>query len=327
MKLVTPAAAVLLAACATGCGSAGHTQAQPTRKHPRAPSGRTVPAGVSQRSPDSKAHARVSASYVEPVATIQLAPPLAQYTLYVDRLAERLPGEVSAIESAAESGDLTAAEATWLPAHITYLEIGQDDAAYGSFGDLGEQIDGLADGLPDTVANSDFSGFHKVELDLWRDHDTTAAASDAKRLLELVDELTPATIASDLPVQTVAVDGWVLRCHEILEDALRDSLSQDDDYGSNTDLASISADVRATREMLKVLAPLIEPRMPKILPTGSVDLQDIDRAITAAGGSDTHRNLSSLPVRQRQALNEAVDVATETLAPVSEILQVSTPGS
>jgi iron uptake system EfeUOB component EfeO/EfeM len=315
MKLAI--AVVALAALVAGCGSA--------HQSPLAP---VVKSRVSTSAQDTAAHPRAaSASYVTPVATIQLASPLGQYTAYVERLAKRLPAQVGAIEMAASGGNLPAAEAAWLPAHVTYLEIGQDDASYGSFGTLGEQIDGLADGLPDTVANPKFTGFHKVELDLWRRHDAQAAAADTKRLLTYVDELTPRQIAGDLPVQTLAIDGWVLRCHEILEDALRDSLSQDDDYGSNTDLASISADVTATREMLTVLAPLIGPRIPSIVPDGEVDLSQIDKAVAAAGGSDAHHSLASLPALQRQTLNEAVDAATETLAPVSEILQVSTPGS
>jgi iron uptake system EfeUOB component EfeO/EfeM len=266
-------------------------------------------------------------TYVVPVATIQLIPPLASYTLYVERLLRKLRPQLATLERAAASGDLTGAESAWLTAHTTWLELGQDDDAYGAFGQLGEQIDGLADGLPGTTSNPNFTGFHRVELDLWRLHDTDRAASDARTLASLAAKLTPALIASDLPPKTLALDGWVLRCHEILEDALRDSLSQNDDYGSNSDLASLAADVTATREMLSVLAPLIKPRAPHIVPGGTADLATLERAITAAGGPIANRSLTSLPLRQRQALNEATGAALETLAPVSEIMQVSTPGS
>ncbi len=266
-------------------------------------------------------------SYVTPVATIQLAHPLAQYTAYVERLARRLPSQVTAITAAASRSDLPGAESAWLRAHVSYLEIGEDDASYGSFGELGEQIDGLADGLPGTTASPQFTGFHRVELDLWRHHDATAAAADSHELLELVERLTPRTITHDLPIETLAIDGWVLRCHEILEDGLRDSLSQTDDYGSNSDLAAVAADVTATREMLTVLAPLITPRAPRILPEGTAELATVERTIAAAGGPDARRNLTSLPARERQSIDAAVGAAAETLAPVSEILQVTVPGS
>jgi high-affinity iron transporter len=278
--------------------------------------------------PDTEVHPLVRAgAYVAPVATIQLVPPLSRYTAYVDRLARRLTSQVGALTAATARNDLPAAESAWVTAHATWLEIGQDDDAYGAFGELGERIDGLADGLPHTTASPSFTGFHKVELDLWRRHDTAAATSDSRRLQELVGALTPTRVARDLPVKTLAIDLWVLRAHEILEDALRDSLSEDDDYGSNTDLASLSADATATQEMLSVLAPLIRPRASSIVPRATVELATLRHAIAAAGGARAHVNLRLLAPRRRQALDEATDAAVTTLAPVSEIMQIATPGS
>jgi iron uptake system EfeUOB component EfeO/EfeM len=313
------AAVLVISVLVAGCGSSGAPQAS---RHAQ-----TVTSRVSTSALDTESHPRAPVSYVTPVATIQLAQPLARYTVYVDRLVRGLSTQVAAIHTAAAGGDLAGAESAWITAHMTWLELGQDDDAYGAFGELGEQIDGLADGLPGTTANPNFTGFHKVELDLWRNHDTGAATADSAELVKLVRKLTPAAVASDLPLNALDIDSWVLRAHEILEDGLRDSLSQDDDYGSNTDLASLSADVTATREMLKVLAPLIDPRRPKIVPTATAELSTLNRAIVAAGGPGAHRSLASMPLRQRQALDEATGAAVETLAPISEIMQVSTPGS
>jgi high-affinity iron transporter len=265
-------------------------------------------------------------NYVVPVATIQLAQPLAQYTTYVDKLLAKLRPQLVALQSAAAAGDLAGAERDWLAAHVTYLEIGQDDAAYGAFGNLGQQIDGLASGLPNTTANPKFTGFHKVELDLWRDHDTTTATSDSEQLIGSTSQLTVQKIAADLPLSAASVDGWVLRCHEILEDGLRDSLTGGDDYGSNSDLASLAADVDATKEMLHVLTPLIRPRGSTIVPQATIELRTLQATIGAAG-SDAHTTVVVLPVRRRQAIDEAVGTALETLAPVSEILQAAAPGS
>jgi high-affinity iron transporter len=264
---------------------------------------------------------------IAPIAPIQLYPPLAQYRLYVDRLLARLRPQLRALRTAAASNNQATAEQDWVAAHASWLEIGQDDDAYGAFGQLGEQIDGPASGLPGTTSNPGFTGFHKVELDLWRKHNTAAAAADTAKLVSLVGQLTPATVAKDLPTSARALDSWVLRCHEIMEDALRDSLSQDDDYGSDSDLASLAADVTATREMLAVLAPLIAARVPEIVTQGSTDLSAIDDAIQAAGGPVAGRSLTALPQRKRQAIDQATGAALEILAPVSELMQVTVPGS
>ena len=64
-------------------------------------------------------------------------------------------------------------------------------------------------------------------------------------------------LGPELPMTPVGLSIWTLRSHEILEDGLRDSLTGDDEYGSGTALASITADVSATREMLALLSPVI----------------------------------------------------------------------
>jgi high-affinity iron transporter len=231
------------------------------------------------------------------------------------------------LRTAAATNQESAARQDWVAAHASWLEIGQDDDAYGAFGELGEQIDGTAAGLAGTTSNPAFTGFHRVELDLWREHDTAVAAADTAKLSSLVAQLTPAVVSKDLPTSALALDSWVLRCHEILEDALRDSLSQNDDYGSNSDLASLAADVTGTREMLALLAPLIETRRPQIVPQGSRDLSAIDAAIQAAGGPVAGRSLTTLPLRERMAIDQATGAALEDLAPVSELMQVTVPGS
>jgi high-affinity iron transporter len=309
-------AALLVATVVAACGSTHRTGS------PR-PQSSTRAAAAAR----DQVNTGVAASYVTPLATIQLAQPLAQYTIYVNRLLALLSRQVGTLHSAALHGDLTAAESAWSRAHFTWLELGQDDAAYGAFGELGEQIDGLANGLPGTIHSSKFTGFHRIELDLWRHHNTTAAAADIAHLAVLIHRLNPHAVQSDLPLTALGVDAWVLRCHEILEDALRDSLTQGDDYGSNSDLATLAADVNATHEMLAVLAPLITARRPKIVSTGITDLRALARAIDAAGGPAAHRNLRAMPLRRRQALDASTGAAVETLAPVSEILQVTVPGS
>jgi high-affinity iron transporter len=265
-----------------------------------------------------------------PVVAAELYQPLERYTTYAERLLRQLRPQLQRLHTAVLAGNLRAAEAAWRAAHVNWLLIGQDDDAYGSFGELGEQIDGSAAGLPRGTANPRFTGFHRVEVDLWRDHDTTRAAHDTAVLQSLVGRLTPQRVAADLPVTVIDLDSWILRCHEILEDALRDSLSQNDDYGSNSDLLSLTADVKATREMLRVLAPVIGSRAPRLVPTATAELRAIDRAVGAAGGAGaatTGRNLTSLPTRERQIVDASVDAALETLAPVSELMLVNEPGA
>jgi len=271
--------------------------------------------------PWSRASAAAAPPEPQPPATVELLRPLSAYRSYVENLLGRLRVQLESLRAQLADGSPAGAEASWRTAHLTWLELGQDDGAYGAFGGLGGEIDGTAAGIPGGSASPQFTGFHRVELDLWRSHNLTAASHDAAVLTRLVDELTPRTVAADLPGTTLGIDGWVLRCHEILEDALRDSLTGNDDYGSNSDLAALIADVTATREMLRMLAPLIAPRRPPLVPTAIRQLAAIDGAVAAVPRATT-TGVATLSLRARQRIDATTDAALETLAPVSELMQV-----
>jgi high-affinity iron transporter len=258
-----------------------------------------------------------------PVATVQFIGPLSYYRGYVDRLLASVKAQLGALRGQIAAGRLAGAESDWLGAHLAWLKIGQDDGAYGAFGDLGQRIDGTAAGLAGGASSPRFTGFHRVELDLFRRHDLAAAGRDARVLAGLVGSITARALArSYLPPTTASINAWTLRCHEILEDALRDSLSADDDFGSNSDLASITADVTATHEMLKVLAPLITPRSPRLVASGERDLGALSRALAAVRTAHGWPSLTTLTLRRRQRIDAATGAALETLAPVSELMQI-----
>jgi high-affinity iron transporter len=262
------------------------------------------------------------------LSTVQLIQPLAYYRLHVETLLATVRARVAALRARIAAGDLAGARAAWLRAHVAWLEIGQDDGAYGAFGALGGRIDGLAGGDAGGTSSRDFTGFHRIEQDLFTQADLRAAGRDARVTARLIGELTPAAVASALPPSIAGVDAWVLRCHEILEDALRDTLTGDDDYGSHSALATVAADVAATREMLHALAGLISPRAPQVVANGRRELGAVDAAIAAVRhGGATMPALTALSLRSRQRIDGAVGAAVETLAPVSELMQVQGGGT
>jgi len=244
------------------------------------------------------------------------------YRSDVKGLIGRLQTQVTTLTQDLRAGDVTAAESDWLTAHMTWLEIGQDDGAYGAFGDLGRQIDGTAAGLVGGTADPRFTGFHRVEFDLWRLSDISAAASDASTLVSLVQTLARQKLASALPITPAGASAWLLRPHEILEDALRDSLSGNDDYGSGTSLASVTADVAITRQLLALLQPILAPRAPGLVATEGRQLSATMTAVQATRASGAWIAVQALTQPQRERINAAVGAALETLAPIPDVLQV-----
>jgi high-affinity iron transporter len=252
--------------------------------------------------------------YVTPVYSIQMAPEIAAYRAYVSGELALEAGQVQLLGTAIGGGQMAAARAAWLTAHLTWHRIG---GAYDAFGDLGLAIDGTAARLQTGIASPQFTGFHKVEMDLWQNDDLAAAATDTTTLLSDVNKL-----AGQFPHESIPATELPLRTHEILEDALRDELSGSDDYGSGTDMASVEADVDGTRELLSLLAPLLDPRAPDLEATAGAQLTKLDGALAATQVNGQWVAVTQVPLAQREQVDGDIGAALETLDLAPELLQV-----
>jgi hypothetical protein len=245
---------------------------------------------------------------------------LDDYRGYVASKLSMLRSQVATLSAVIGSGNLAKAKSAWLSAHLTWLEIGQDDGAYGCFGALGGEIDGLAAGHPLGTADPGFTGFHRIEFDLWTKRDLATAARDTVALEHLLAQLVKVSLSTYLPATANSIGNWLLRPHEVLEDALRDSLSADDDYGSGTDLASITADVAAVRTLLTDLQPSLVPVAPDLVEDARTELSTLIGAINATRTHNAWVSIQNLPTRQRQQIDADIGAALETLAPIPDLL-------
>jgi high-affinity iron transporter len=252
--------------------------------------------------------------YMMPVYSTQMAPEVAAYRAYVTAELVLESNQVKLLGTAVAGGQMAAARAAWLTAHLTWHRIG---GAYDAFGDLGLAIDGTAARLQTGLASPQFTGFHKVELDLWPNDDLAAAAVDTVTLLSDVNEL-----AATFPHESLPATELPLRTHEILEDALRDELSGSDDYGSGTDMASVEADVDGTRELLSLLAPLLAPRAPRLEATVGAQLTTLDAALATTQVNGHWVAVTEVPLAQREQVDGDIGAALETLDLAPELLQV-----
>lgn len=255
-----------------------------------------------------------AAPAVLPVSEDELAGPVKQYQDYVAPKLVDLTGEVAHLRTAIAAGNLPQAQAAWLTAQLTWEQVG---AAYDSFADLGDAIDGLPDGLPDGVKDKDFTGLHRVEYGLWHGQDRTA-------LLPIVDQLTTdiTTLRGKLPQLTIDPNDLSLRAHEILEDALRDHLTGDADQGSGAGFALTDADLQGTRVVLDELNPLLDKREPDLMPTAHRQMDVLQQALTATHTTTGWLNPVTAPTDVRERISAALSGLLETLSAVPDLLEI-----
>jgi iron uptake system component EfeO len=241
-----------------------------------------------------------------PVTENDLYEPTRSYRAYVATGLDRLVARTDALRAAIDRGDLAAARAAWTPAHLAYERLG---AAYGTFGDFDDKVNGLPGGLSGGVHDKKFTGFHRVEYGLWHGDAASSLRRPAGRLAGDVRALRAAfanerTDPADLP----------LRAHEILEDTVRFQLSGAADLGSGTPLRTAAANLEGTRKVIDVLRPLLRPRYP--------GLAAVDAWMDRLGVLLTeHASLDRLTRIQRERLNGTAGQLLELLAPVATICQ------
>ncbi|WP_051951830.1 EfeM/EfeO family lipoprotein [Actinacidiphila yeochonensis] len=248
-----------------------------------------------------------------PLPDLQLTPAVQRYRAWVDAA---LPGLVRAARTLSadlDRGDLRAARADWLPAHLDYERLG---AAYGSFGDFDGALDGAPGGLPKGTADPSWTGFLRIEYGLWHGQSAAGLRPLGRRLVSDAEAL-----AKDFPSEDIDPGNLPLRTHEILENALEFQLSGRRDFGSHTVLATLDANAQGTGEVLAVLAPLITPRDPGLLARSRSGLTALRSALAAdrarAGGWPAP---AALPTAERAGLEARLDGLLEQLARVPDLL-------
>jgi high-affinity iron transporter len=259
-----------------------------------------------------KAYPRLFA--VPPLQPSELDVPIKQYQTYVAGQLVTLAGQVATLNTAITTGNTDAARTAWLPAQLTWERVG---AAYGSFGDLADAIDGSPQGRPLGVNDPGFAGLRRIEYGLWHGQPTTALAPVATRLTQDV-----ATLQQKLPSLTVDPKDMPIRAHEILEDAQRDHLSGMTDQGAGTGYAETLADVDGTRVVLSELESLINERKPGLTTTLGSQLDTLANALRATEHNGVFDNQTTGPLAERQHVNAAIGQVLETISPVPDLLEI-----
>ncbi|MGW2958593.1 iron uptake transporter permease EfeU [Streptomyces sp. NPDC001220] len=254
------------------------------------------------------------AQAVVPVSEQDLAAPLKAYKAYVGQGLATLVAQTRTLDADIAGNHLDRARTDWLTAHLTYASLG---AAYGTFEDYDQKINGRADGLAGGVADQDFAGFHRVEYGLWHGQSADQLKAPAQALAGAAAGLQKA-----FPAQDFDPGDLPLRAHEILENTLQFELTADTDEGSGTNLATADANLAGTRELLTVLRPLLTTRAPRLLPTVDAGIARLQKLLDAEHQGPGWTPVERLDTVTRQRISGATGQLLEDLSPVPDLLEI-----
>ena len=249
-----------------------------------------------------------------PLNDIDLLPAVKTYRAGVTVGLATLAAKAAALDTTLHHGTLAQARAAWLDAHLAYSRLG---AAYGTFGDFADAIDGTPAGLPGGVNDPDFTGFHRIEYGLWHGEPLPSLAPRGDKLVADV-----AALRADFPKEQTDPNDLPLRAHEIMENALEFELTGTADEGSGTSLATAIANLDGTQQVLDAIAPLVSTRYAgwsRIAPA----MATARAALSAARRPDgAWTPVAALAPGTARRIDAAVSGLLETLAPIAEIGEV-----
>ncbi|MGW2525071.1 EfeM/EfeO family lipoprotein [Streptomyces sp. NPDC001617] len=248
-----------------------------------------------------------------PVTQQDLIPPTLAYQKWIQARTVELARKTDVLRDAVDRGDLAAARAAWLPAHLVYERMG---AAYGTFGDADGAINGTTAGLADGVRDKDFAGFHRVEYGLWHGESASGLRGPADRLAKAVHAL-----RDSWPDQRMDPADVGLRAHEILENTVQFELTGRTDYGSGSNLATARANLDGTRVLLGHLRPLLKTRDSGLPGLGSW-LDRTQHLLDSFQHGQKWTPLSRLTRAQREMVNADLGELVERLADVAALTDV-----
>jgi iron uptake system component EfeO len=195
----------------------------------------------------------VTGSAAPPVQDAKLTAAVASYRQYVQAEAAALVDQTAQFTAAVKAGDTGRAK-TLYPRARTHFE--RIEPVAESFGDLDPRIDARADSVE---PGTDWSGFHRLEKDIWSGTDLRADAAIADRLD--ADVATLKQKVADLQLTPLELAGGA---KELLDEVATSKVTGEEDRYSHTDLWDFQANVEGSRAVVTALRPVLDERSPGV---------------------------------------------------------------
>lgn len=237
----------------------------------------------------------------------RLAEATAGYQRYVNSQVEALVPKTQEFVDAVVAGDVEGAKALY-PIARTYWE--RIEPVAESFGDLDPRIDGRDDGEPGV----EFTGFHRLERDLWQDGLQPDSTAIADRLMDDITEL-----ANRVPSVELTPLNLANGAKELLDEVATGKITGEEDRYSHTDLWDFRANVDGSQGAIAALRPVIDERDPALGPLLDERFAAVDALLENYRDGDGFVLYTALTPDDVKAMTEAVDALGE---PVSQVAGV-----
>jgi iron uptake system EfeUOB component EfeO/EfeM len=241
--------------------------------------------------------------------------PLSEYRVYLSLQGSALIKAVTALQQAIEAGDLSAAQAAYIPARAAYQRIAP---AAQRLAELDNAINARADYYEKREQDAAFSGFHRIEYALFDQHSVEGLNPVAQRLQTDVTTLKQQLLAQNMaPEQLAAI---VVRNMRSLADIR--STGEEERY-SHSDLNGFAANLEGTRKVIDLLRPLLSKSNGPLLEKIDAASAALDTELNGLNTDSGYRPYDQVDAVRRKLIADKARALADALDGIDAALGLS----
>lgn len=238
----------------------------------------------------------------------QLSAATSSYAAYVRDQAEQLVADTAAFAAAYVAGDDERARDLYAATRVHWERI---EPVAESFGDLDPKLD-LREA--DLEQGQEWTGWHRIEKDLWPPSSYTALSATQRS--ELADQLVADTEELEERVEGLAFTAAQLGngAKELLDEVATGKVTGEEEFWSHTDLWDFQANVDGARVAFDSLRPVVQVKDPQLATTLDERFAALQVLLDQYRQGDGFVPYTDLAPDQVKELAAAVDALGEPLS-------------
>ncbi len=198
------------------------------------------------------------------------------------------------------------------PLTRTYYERIEPEAE--SFGDLDPRLD-LREA--DLEPGQEWTGFHRIEKDLWVDGPQPDTNAIADQLVVDIQELADLVNAEDYMIDPTRIAG---DAQGLLDEISTSKITGEEDIFSHTDLYDFQANVDGSQAAIAALRPVLDEQDPELGPVIDSRFADLDAALQQYREGEGFVSYDTVTAPQRQELSRLLDALSAEVSKVQGVV-------
>ncbi|CCQ17549.1 putative secreted peptidase [Rhodococcus sp. AW25M09] len=236
----------------------------------------------------------------------------AGYKRYVVSQIDALQDTTASFVTAVKNGDVAAAKAQFPIARSYYERI--EPVAESFPDDLDPRID-LRE--PDVEPGAEWTGFHRIEKDLWTQGLQPDTDAMADQLQADISELADKIKDEDFTIDPIQVAGGA---QGLLDEVAKTKISGEEDFFSHTDLWDFQANVDGSQAAVAAVRPILDERNAELGTAIDARFAELDAELAKYRSGDGFVFYDTVTEPQRQELSNKIDAVSAEVSQVQGVV-------